>query len=117
MRREERRDLSEERAPGAELVEHHPERPDVDRARRLRLRRAAEERLRDLGPARAWFRASIEAHRSECDLNRGRNRGSTGLRARGFVPRSRLITADVTSIEAGIEGAPAAAHGAALVDW
>ena len=30
-----------------------------------------------------------------------------GLRARGFVPRSRLITAEVTSIEAESEGAPA----------
>ena len=34
--------------------------------------------------------------------------GSTALRARGSVPRSRLITAEMTSIEAGIEGAPAA---------
>ncbi len=32
------------------------------------------------------------------------------LRARGFGPRSRFIMAEVTSIEAEIEGAPAMRH-------
>ena len=39
-----------------------------------------------------------------------------GLRARGFVLRSRLITAEVTSIEAEIEGAPARARVVSCLD-
>ena len=35
---------------------------------------------------------------------------------RGFVPRSRYITADVTSIEAEIEGAPGCARVVSCLD-
>ena len=67
-------------------------------------------------PAHAWIRASIEVYHSGGDLNRGRKRGSNGLRTRDFAPRSRFITAEVTSIEVGIVGEPACARVVSCLD-